>query len=86
MIFVGLGTYLILTLLGLIGGCTKRSRSFLNNGLSLRGDNFLWAAVQFCVLDKSVSIGKPGSALGTTVSLFSLQEIFLFYRSAINWY
>ena len=86
MIFVGFGTYLILTLLSLVGGCSKRPRSFLDNGLSLRSDDFLWAAIQFRVLDKSVSIGEPGSALGTTVSLFSLQEKFLFYRSAVNWH
>ena len=74
LIFIGFGTYLILTLLGLVGGCPKRSRSFLDNGLSLRSDDFLWATIQFCVFDESVAIGKPGSALGTTISLFSLKR------------
>ncbi len=49
-------------------------RSLLDDGLSLRGDDFLGAPVQFGVLDEAVAVRETGAALLAAVSLLSLRK------------
>ena len=52
----------------------KSPGAFLDYCLSFWSDDFFGTSVEFCMLDKPISVGKSGTTLSATVGLFSLEN------------